>query len=78
MPTKKPSFKDYKINEKSPAIDITMEELNITRDEALKLIKEMSYRINFPKKKKKARSLKITLKEYFQSLVMLTGDFYVW
>ncbi len=53
MPTKKPSFKDYKINEKSPAIDITMEELNITRDEALKLIKEMSYRVNFPKKKKK-------------------------
>ena len=53
MSNKRIPFKDYKINEKSPAIDITMEELNITRDEALKLIKEMSYRINFPKKKKK-------------------------
>ena len=57
MSAKKPSIKDYKINEKSPAIDVTMEELNISRDEAIKLIKEMSYKVNFPKKKRKHAAL---------------------
>ncbi len=53
MTTKKPSFKDYKINENSSAVKLTMEALEISRDEAIKIVKEMSYRVNFPKKKKK-------------------------
>ncbi len=53
MPNKKTAFQDYKINEKSPTIDVTMEELNIGRDEAIKLIKELNYKLDFPKKKKK-------------------------
>ena len=53
MATKRPSFKDYKINEKDPAVKLTMEALKISRDEALKLMKELSYSVKFPKKRKK-------------------------
>lgn len=50
---KKPSFKDYKINENDPAVKLTMEALEISREEAIKIMRELSYRVNFPKKKKK-------------------------
>jgi NACalpha-BTF3-like transcription factor len=53
MPTKKPSFKDYKIDEKSPVIALTMEATGVSREEAIKVIKELSYRVDYPKKKKK-------------------------
>lgn len=53
MIPKKPAFKDYKINEQSPAVEVTMEELNVSRKEAIKIMRELSYRVSFPKKKKK-------------------------
>lgn len=56
MATKKPSFEDYEINEKSPAVRLTMEALNISREEAVKLMKEMNYRVDYPKEKKKKES----------------------
>ena len=52
MPIKKPAFKDYKINEKSPAIRLRMEAMDISRKEAIKVIKELSYRVDYPKIKK--------------------------
>ena len=54
MADKKPSFKDYKINEKSPVIRLTMEATGISRKEAIKVIKELSYRVDYPKRKKRS------------------------
>ena len=53
MPTRIPSLKEYKINEKDPVIKLTMEATGVSRKEAIKVIKELSYKIDFPKKKKK-------------------------
>lgn len=52
MANKKPSFKDYKIDEKSPVIELTMEATGVSREKAIKIIKELSYRVDFPKRKK--------------------------
>lgn len=52
-PTKIPSFKDYPFDENSRGVEITMEELDISREEAIKIMKELSYRVDYPKKKKK-------------------------
>ena len=54
MADKKPSFKDYKINEKSPVIRLTMEATGISRKEAIKVIKELSFRVDYPKRKKRS------------------------
>ena len=53
MPTKKIAFKDYKINEDSPAVGLTMEALEISKEEAIKIMRELSYKLHFPKTKKK-------------------------
>lgn len=52
---KKPSFKDYYFNENDPSIEITMEELNISREEAIKIMKKLSYRADYPEKKKRKK-----------------------
>ena len=54
MADKKPSFKDYKIDEKSPVIRLTMEATDISRKEAIKVIKELSYRVDYPKKTRRS------------------------
>ncbi len=51
-----PSLKDYKINENDPAIKLTMEATGISRQEAIKIIKELSYKLEFPKKKRKKQT----------------------
>lgn len=53
MANKKPSLKDYKINENDPAIELTMEATGVSRKKAIEVIKELSYRLDFPKRKKK-------------------------
>ncbi len=54
MPGKKNiSLKDYKVNFFPEAINVTMEELSISRAEAVKLLTEMSYKMHQNKNKKK-------------------------
>ena len=53
MSTKKPSFKNYKINEKDPAIALTMEATGVSREEAIKVIKKLSYRTDHPQRRKR-------------------------
>ncbi len=55
MPTKKIAFKDYKINEKSPAVGLTMEALNISREKAIKIMRELHYKLDFPVRRKKKK-----------------------
>lgn len=52
MPAKKQvDLKDYEANLIPEAIKETMRELNISYIEAVKLLTEMSYRLDHPKKK---------------------------
>ncbi len=54
MPDKnKILFKDYKVKFIPEVVKVTMEELNISQDKAIELLTEMSYRLDYPKKKKK-------------------------
>ncbi len=39
--------------ESSPVIELTMEATGISRKEAIKVIKDLSYRVDYPKNKKK-------------------------
>ena len=55
MPVKIPSLKNYTIDEKSPVIELTMEATGVSREEAIKVIKKLSYMADFPKKKPKRR-----------------------
>jgi hypothetical protein len=55
MPVKKIPFKDYQINEKSPAVDLTMEALEVDRDEAIKIMRELYYKVDFPTKRRKKK-----------------------
>ena len=52
----KPDYKDYKPNLIPEAIEITMEELGMTRDEAVKFMTETSYQVRFGKKRKKKKA----------------------
>ncbi len=53
MSNKRIPFKDYKINEKSPAISLTMEAMDISREEAIEVIRKLNYKVDFPKHRKK-------------------------
>ncbi len=54
MPDKKKiALKDYKPNFIPEAIEVTMEELNLTRDEAIKFMTEASYQLHYGKQGRK-------------------------
>jgi NACalpha-BTF3-like transcription factor len=55
MATKKPSLKDYKFNENDPAVELTMEAMEISRKQAIKTLKELNYMVHHPKTKKKRK-----------------------
>ena len=57
MASKKRSLKKYKINENDTVIELTMEATGISRREAIKVIEELSYRVDHPRKKQKAFNL---------------------
>ncbi len=48
-------LKDYKPNLIPEAIEVTMEELNMTREEAIKLMTETSYQLRYGKHRKKKK-----------------------
>ena len=48
----KPAFEDYTPNLIPEAIEITMEELDMTREEAVKFMKKTSYERRYGKQKK--------------------------
>lgn len=54
MAKKKVTLRNYKFDEKNPSIELTMEATGVSRTEAIKVIKELSFRVDHPKKKKKA------------------------
>jgi hypothetical protein len=51
---KKVILKNYKPNLIPEAIEVTMRELNLTREEAIKFMTETSYQLRYAKKKPKA------------------------
>jgi len=56
MATRKITLRNYKFDEKNPSIELTMEATGISRTEAIKIIKELCYRVDYPKKKKKKKA----------------------
>ncbi len=56
MPDKKKiALKDYKPNFIPEAIEVTMEELNMTREEAIRFMTEISYQLHYGKQGRKKK-----------------------
>ena len=59
---KKISLKDYKPNLIPEAIEVTMRELSLTREESIKFMTETSYQLRYAKKKLRPYKDKISEK----------------
>ncbi len=52
MHSKQKKLEEYKLQLLPEAIEVTMQELNISRDRAVKILTEMTYNMDHQKKKK--------------------------